>query len=48
MNKLGFNEVLPAEELLPAEMEAVVGGAQRMAGAFGFHCGCGNNTEKDQ
>lgn len=49
MNKLNFNEVLPTEELLPAEMEAVVGGSKRVSGTVGFHCGgCGNGTEKDQ
>lgn len=47
MNKLNFNEVLPTEELLPAEMEAVVGGSRKVTGTIGFHCGCGNGSGSD-
>lgn len=43
--KLGFDEVLPVEELAPAELDAIVGGkGVKIAGANGHHCSCGNTT----
>lgn len=39
--KLGFNEVLPIEELAPAELDAIVGGSSiKVVGAKGNNCTC--------
>ncbi|MEE0149650.1 MAG: hypothetical protein UEL26_15625 [Segatella copri] len=47
--KLGFNEVLPMEELAPVELDAIVGGnAIKIVGAKGKSCSCGNTTHTTQ
>ena len=47
--KLGFNEVLPMEELAPVELDAIVGGnAIKIVGTNGHHCSCGDTTQTTQ
>ena len=39
-NQLFFNEILPIEELIPAEMNAIVGGIKKSVGCSGKKCSC--------
>ena len=39
-NQLYFNEILPIEELVPAEMDAIIGGRRCAAGSGGNNCSC--------
>ena len=39
-NKLFFSEILPVEELVPAEMNAIVGGHKVKVGCKGDECSC--------
>ena len=47
MNKLNFNEILPTEELVPAEMEAIIGGRRAAGGCGGQGCICNNGSSEE-